>query len=72
MAFYLIVFLIPLNLAKHFPLASSYVSGNLVDYLIPAIYLTDILIILLLIIKPIKSIPKPLLIFYSACYPRYF
>ena len=70
--FYLIVFLIPSNLAKHFPLASSYVSGNLVDYLIPAIYLTDILIILLLIIKPIKSIPKPLLIFLLCLLPSVF
>ena len=46
--FYLIIFLIPTNLAKHFILPSSYVSGILVDYLIPTIYLTDILIITLL------------------------
>ncbi|MBU1499701.1 hypothetical protein KKE48_02435, partial [Patescibacteria group bacterium] len=47
--FYLILFLLPVNLAKHFPVPSSYVSGILVDYLIPTLYLTDILIILLLI-----------------------
>ncbi|MFH2061724.1 MAG: O-antigen ligase family protein [Candidatus Beckwithbacteria bacterium] len=46
--FYLILFLIPCNLAKHFILPSSYVSGILVDYLIPTIYITDILIIILL------------------------
>ena len=46
--FYLILFLIPANLAKHFILPSSYVSGILVDYLIPTLYLTDILIIALL------------------------
>lgn len=48
--FYLILFLLPVNLAKHFPIPSSYVSGILVDYLIPTVYLTDILIILLLIL----------------------
>ena len=47
--FYLILFLIPSNLAKHFILPSSYVSGILVDYLIPTIYLTDILILTLLV-----------------------
>ena len=47
--FYLILFLLPANLAKHFPVASSYVSGILVDYLIPTVYLTDILIIILLV-----------------------
>lgn len=57
--FYLILFLLPANLAKHFPLASSYVSGILVDYLIPAVYLTDILIIALLILWFFKK---------TACY----
>ncbi|MEA3355691.1 MAG: hypothetical protein U9Q63_04395, partial [Patescibacteria group bacterium] len=46
--FYLIIFLIPCNLSKHFILPSSYVNGILVDYLIPSIYFTDILIIILL------------------------
>src|SRR3990167_9488867 len=67
--FYLIVFLIPANLAKHFPLASSYVGGSLVDYLIPTLYLTDILIILLLVFKPIKSIPKPIIVFLLCLLP---
>jgi len=48
--FYLLLFLLPTNLAKHFPLPSSYVSGILVDYLIPTLYLTDILIISLLVL----------------------
>ena len=48
--FFFLLFLLPTNLAKHFPLPSSYVSGILVDYLIPTIYLTDILIIFLLIL----------------------
>jgi len=42
--FYLIIFLIPTNLAKHFLKDWSFVKGILVDYYIPAIYLTDILI----------------------------
>lgn len=82
--FYLIVFLIPANLAKHFILPSSYVSGQLVDYLIPSLYLTDILIIILLsawlleilqgrpkqlaLIKP-KSRPQPWLIFIICLLP---
>lgn len=70
--FYLIVFLIPSNLAKHFPLASSYVGPNLVDYLIPAVYLTDILIVLLLIFKPVKLIPRPLVIFLLCLLPSVF
>ena len=48
--FYLIVFLLPTNLARHFVLPSAYVGGTLVDYLVPTVYLTDILIILLLVL----------------------
>lgn len=70
--FYLIVFLIPGNLAKHFALPSSYVSGYLVDYLIPTLYLTDVLIILLLIFKPIKTVPKTLIIFLLLLLPAVF
>jgi len=46
--FYLLVFLIPSNLAKHWPQDWSYVHGILIDYLIPTIYLTDLLILTLL------------------------
>ena len=67
--FNLIVFLIPANLAKHFILPSSYVGGSLVDYLIPTVYLTDILIGLLLIFKPLKTIPKTLIIFLLLLLP---
>jgi len=48
--FYALVFLIPLNLAKHFVLPQSYVGGILVDYLIPSIYVTDILIFLIVLL----------------------
>lgn len=47
--FYLVVVFIPLNLGKHFVYSGSYVGGILVDYLVPAIFVTDILILLLLL-----------------------
>lgn len=55
--FYLIIFLIPANLAKHWPQNWSFVNGILIDYLIPTLYLTDILIIGLLILW-LKTRPK--------------
>ena len=42
--FALILLFLPVNLAKHFVFNFCYVDGILVDYLIPTIYLTDILI----------------------------
>ncbi len=42
--FALILIFLPINLAKHFFFAFCYVDGILVDYLIPTVYLTDILI----------------------------
>lgn len=53
--FYLLIFLIPSNLAKHWPQSWSYVNGILVDYLIPTFYLTDLLIILLLLLWLIEK-----------------
>lgn len=46
--FYALVLLFPLNLGKHFVLSSSYINGFLIDYLVPTIFLSDILILLLL------------------------
>lgn len=46
--FYLLIFFLPLNLGKHFILRDSFVSGLLVDYLIPTIYIQDVLILLIL------------------------
>lgn len=43
-----LVYLLPTQLAYHFWLKSSYIYGIRVDYLSSAIYLTDILIVLLL------------------------
>src|SRR3989344_5907952 len=48
--FFIIIFLIPLNLGKHFIFRFSYVNGLLSDYLIPTLFVTDLLIILLLLI----------------------
>jgi len=44
MLFSLILLFLPVNLAKHFFFDFAYVDGILVDYLIPTVYLTDILI----------------------------
>ncbi len=48
--FYAIVLSIPLNLGKHFIVESSYIYGKLIDYVIPTIYIQDILIFLLVTI----------------------
>jgi len=58
---YLIVFCLPLNLGKHFILNLCYVNGRLIDYLIPTLYVQDILVIALLLVslpKLIKSFPR--------------
>jgi len=49
--FSFIILLFPNNLAKHFVLPQSYVLGLLIDYLSPAIYLTEILVALLLLLS---------------------
>jgi hypothetical protein len=68
--FSFIVLFFPNNLAKHFVLPQSYVLGLLVDYLSPAVYLTEILVALLLLLsiphflhRKISPAPKKLLIF---------
>jgi len=45
-----IIVLIPVNLGKHFILDSSYIKGSFVDYLSPAVFVTDIVILVLLIL----------------------
>lgn len=44
-----LIALLPVNLGKHFEFSSAYVYGNLVDYLVPTLYVQDILAFLLLI-----------------------
>lgn len=48
--FYLLVFLLPLNLGKHFIVSESYVKSYLVDYLIPTVWATDLLVFVLLVL----------------------
>lgn len=48
--FYVLVALLPLNLGKHFEVYDSYVWGILSDYLVPTVYLQDLLIIVLLVL----------------------
>lgn len=48
--FLVLVFLIPLNLGKHFLVSSLYFGGVLIDYLIPTVYIQDILAFLIVIL----------------------
>jgi len=63
----LLLLLFPANLAKHFVTSQSYVLGNLIDYLSPAIYLTEVLTFLLLVVNLSQSLRtfriRPKLIF---------
>lgn len=59
---FLIVFLIPTQLSKHFWPHSSFIYGIRVDYLSPAIYLIDLLILVFLFLySPKKHILKSIL-----------
>lgn len=49
--FYLVLFSIPLNLGKHFIFEFSYINSRLIDYVIPTIYIQDILVFLLVLIS---------------------
>ena len=48
---FLFLFLLPTQLGKHFFLPFSYILGVRVDYLAPTVYLTDIIILLLVVIN---------------------
>lgn len=41
--FLILVFLIPVNLGKHFEIIDSYLNGVLIDYLVPTVFIQDIL-----------------------------
>jgi len=45
--FYILIISLPINLGLHFILPSSYVGGLLVDYLVPTVFVQDILAVLL-------------------------
>jgi len=48
--FYATVFLLPLNLGLHFEIKAAYVWGLLIDYLVPTVFVQDILVALLLVV----------------------
>lgn len=52
----LLIFTIPINLFYRFDIPQAYVRGRLVDYLIPKLYLSDIIIIIILSLGVIRCI----------------
>ena len=40
--FYVLVFLLPVNLGLHFVIKDAYVWGLLIDYLVPTVFVQDI------------------------------
>lgn len=48
---FVFVLLLPTQLGKHFFLAFSYISGVRVDYLAPTLYLTDLIVVLLVLLN---------------------
>ena len=53
--FYILAMCLPINLGLHFILPSSYVGGLLVDYLIPTVFVQDILAALLCVLWIIED-----------------
>ena len=58
--FYTLLLFLPVNLGRHFYFDFSSVNGIYIDYLIPTLYLTDLLIGLLLLFWLIDAISRPL------------
>lgn len=54
--FLFVLLLFPSNLAKHWEVSSAYIRGVLVDYLLPKIYLIELLIFLLLLLAIARMI----------------
>lgn len=53
--FYILLLILPLNLGLHFTLTQSYVNGILIDYLVPTLYLQDIVVFIIVVLN-IKKI----------------
>jgi len=47
--YFILLFILPVNLGKHFEIFDSYVGGVLVDYLVPTLFIQDILAVLILL-----------------------
>ena len=56
--FWLLIFLLPVQLGRHFWPEWSYVFGLKIDYLSPTIYLTDILVLVILGLWVLKKAPQ--------------
>ncbi len=68
-----LLFLLPFCYIKHFSTSNAYVNGILVDYLIPKVWLVDVLIFILLLVWIIKGYLKRTgnlknLLFYIWCF----
>ncbi len=48
--YFILIFLIPVNLGKHFEVLSSYINGVAIDYITPTVYIQDILVFTILIL----------------------
>ena len=46
--YFVLLFILPINLGKHFEIFDSYVGGVLVDYLVPTVFVQDILVVLII------------------------
>ncbi len=63
--FWLLVFLLPIQLGRHFWPESSFLLGLKIDYLSPTLFLTDVLIFLILVLwflQKIRTFKKPYLV----------
>ena len=49
--FYTLLLCLPLNLGYHFILKTSYLHGTLIDYLVPVIYVQDILAVIFVLLN---------------------
>jgi len=67
--FYLLLFILPINLGSHYVVKSAYVNGLLVDYLIPTVYIQDIVAFLLLVCW-FREDRKKLAVQFSGFYPQ--
>jgi len=56
--FYTLIFLLPVNLGKHFDVKEAFVDGFLVDYLQPVLFIQDILIASLLVFWLFEVVTK--------------
>ena len=55
---YLFIFLLPTQLGTFFFISQSYIDGIRIDYLAPSVYMTDILVIILIVITVIPHLMR--------------